>query len=267
MYRTTDKIKVKELLDSWLEKYNRPEFIENDPVWVPHQFTKKEDIEISGLFAAIFSWGQRKTILKKSFQLMELMDMQPYDFVRFAGKIELNRLESFVHRTFNATDCLTLVWGLRKVYQEEGGIEQVVTQGFNEEGAFGALELLRKALLSVAHEPRTARHLPSPARGSASKRMNMYFRWMVRKDSSGIDFGLWKGVSASTLICPLDVHSGRMARALGLIAEKQDNWSAACRLTESLKKFDTDDPVKYDIALFCGGMYENRSEILQISHA
>lgn len=244
------------LLNHWFEKYNHVSFIHHDPVSVPHLFSKKEDIEISGFFAAILSWGQRSSILKKSVQLMQRMDMQPYAFVMGAGKNELKKLDDFVHRTFNGTDCLTMIWGLRDVYQNQGGIEKLVTEGFSGGGAFMAIETLRKALLSLPHEKRTEKHLSSPAKGSAAKRINMYFRWMVRNDASGIDFGLWRHIDASELICPLDVHTGRVARKLGLLKDKHDNWTAAVNLTEGLKEFDANDPVKYDIALFCAGMFE-----------
>ncbi|HMM12905.1 MAG TPA: TIGR02757 family protein [Bacteroidales bacterium] len=247
---------LKLLLDTWYDRYNRPEFIVHDPISIPHMFKRKEDIEISGLFTAILSWGQRKSILSKSEQLMKMMDMQPFDFVLHAGKDELKRLNSFVYRTFNATDCLTLVWGLRQIYSNPGGMESIVSDGFAINGAFGAIEKLRNALLSVPHEKRTRKHLPSPEKGSAAKRINMFFRWMIRHDSSGIDFGLWQQIPASLLVCPLDVHTGRVARNLGLLEVKNDNWNAALSLTNRLKAFDDKDPVKYDIALFCAGLYE-----------
>lgn len=251
-----NKKDIKVLLDSWLVKYNRLQFVEEDPISIPHLFRRKEDIEISGLFSSILAWGQRKTTLKNSAKMMQMMDMQPYDFVVSAGRNELRSLETFVHRTFNGTDCVTLVWGLRDVYLKQGGLENIASAGFRKEGALGAIEALRSSLLAVPHEKRTGKHLPSPLKGSAAKRINMYFRWMTRKDESGIDFGIWKSISASDLICPLDVHTGRVARTLGLLNDKNDNWNAACSLTNQLKEFDRDDPVKYDIALFCGGLYE-----------
>lgn len=257
------KTELKNLLETWLERYNRPEFIADDPVSIPHMFTRKEDIEIAGLFAAILAWGQRKTILKKAHQLMKMMEMQPLDFVMNASGNELKRLDSFVHRTFNGTDCLTLVWGLRSIYSSPGGLEQVVTEGFKNGGALEAIESLRNALLAVEHEKRTEKHLPSAVKGSAAKRMNMYFRWMVRRDESKIDFGLWKTVPASELVCPLDVHTGRVARALGLLDHKNDNWNAAISLTDRLKEFDANDPVKFDIALFCAGLFENFEMVLK----
>ena len=251
-----EKEGVGNLLDGWFAKYNHNTFIKDDPISIPHLFSKKEDIEISGLFAALLSWGQRTTILKKSMQLMQLMDMQPHDFVMNAGRNELKRLDAFVHRTFNGSDCLTLVWALRNIYNRYDGLESLLSDSFNTGGAFRAIEQLRETLLSVPHEKRTEKHLSSPARGSAAKRLNMYFRWMVRHDDSGIDFGIWNSIPASALVCPLDVHTGRVARALGLLSDKYDNWTSAVNLTNSLKEFDADDPVKYDIALFCAGLYE-----------
>jgi uncharacterized protein (TIGR02757 family) len=256
-----NKGETKALLDSWLEKYNHQHFIEEDPISVPHLFTRKEDIETSGFFSSILAWGQRKTSLKNTNRLMQIMEMQPYEFVVSAGKNELKALEAFVHRTFNGTDCITLVLGLRNIYLEHGGLEPVAASGFNKEGIFGAIEAIRSALLSVPHEKRTGKHLPSPAKGSAAKRINMYFRWMVRKDYAGIDFGIWNSIPASDLVCPLDVHTGRVARALGLLSDKNNSWDAACALTNSLKEFDENDPVKYDIALFCGGLFEHKGWI------
>lgn len=254
-----DKEGVGSLLNEWFAKYNHITFIKDDPISIPHLFSKREDIEISGLFAALFSWGQRTTILKKSVQLMQMMDMQPHDFVMNAGRNELMRLGAFVHRTFNGSDCLTLVWALRSIYNRCEGLESLLSDSFNTGGAFRAIEHLREALLSVPHEKRTEKHLSSPARGSAAKRLNMYFRWMVRHDDSGIDFGIWNSISASELVCPLDVHTGRVARLLGLLNDKYDNWTSAVNLTNSLKEFDSDDPVKYDIALFCAGLYEMKA--------
>jgi uncharacterized protein (TIGR02757 family) len=241
---------LKSFLDEKVSQYNNISFIPDDPVSVPHMFRQKEDIEIAGFFAALFAWGQRKTAISKAKELMEMMHPSPYAFLLNAQPADFIPMTNFVHRTFNSDDCLTLLHALSFMYKNEGGLEQIVSGGFLKNGASGGILALQKSLLAHPHLQRTGKHLPNPEIGSAAKRINMFLRWMVRKDSHGVDFGLWTKIDPAALICPLDVHSGRAARSLGLITRKQNDWKAVEELTNKLRGFDPNDPVKYDFALF-----------------
>jgi len=247
---------IKSILDIWVRKYNHPSFIESDPIAIPHRFSKREDIEISGLFAALLAWGQRKTILNKCTDLLARMDNAPHDFIRSASAIELQQLEGFVHRTFISTDLLYFVDFLREWYATHPSLEEAFA--FRHKGALGMEQRLiafHMRVFSLPHHlKRTRKHLSSPGSGSACKRINMYLRWMVRKDNAGVDFGIWQTIGMHELICPLDLHSGRVARALGLLKRNQDDWTAAIELTDNLRKLDKQDPVKYDFALFGAGV-------------
>lgn len=247
---------LKSFLDEKVSQYNNSSFIPDDPVSIPHMFERKEDVEISGFFAALFAWGQRATAISKAKQLMDLMKPSPFEFLLNARQIDFRPMEYFVHRTFNGDDCLTMLHGLSHMYKQEGGLERVISDGFLKNGASGGILSLRQSLLSHPHLKRTAKHLPNPEIGSAAKRINMYLRWMVRKDNQGVDFGLWKGIDAAKLICPLDIHTGRAARKLGLLSRKQNDWKAAEELTSKLREFDPNDPVKYDFALFGFSRFE-----------
>jgi uncharacterized protein (TIGR02757 family) len=247
---------VKAFLDLQLRKHHTSDFIASDPVSIPHRFSATEDIEVSGFLTATISWGQRTTILKNAEGLMMMMDYAPFDFVSHASALELRRLDTFVHRTFNGTDAKAFVRSLRKVYGEHGGPQALFSGGLNAHGnnMGHAIRHFRDVFLKEAKSPRTSKHVADPTSGSAAKRINMFLRWMVRKDSTGVDFGIWNSISPSVLMCPLDVHSGRVARALGLLSRKQDDWMAVEQLTASLRKFDPADPVKYDYALFGAGV-------------
>lgn len=238
------------LLEVYYLHHNQSGFIADDPISIPHQFSKKEDIEIAGLLTAILSWGQRKTIINKSKELIQRMDNAPYQFVTQAGEKDFLQVESFKHRTFNGVDAMTLLMGLKNIYAQEEGLEALFTRGFAEGGAFRAIELLSETLFPNPHLPRTRKHLARPSKGSAAKRINMFLRWMVRKDSFGVDFGMWHGISPSQLICPLDLHSGNTARKAGLLVRPQNDWQAAVELTQQLKAIDANDPVRFDFALF-----------------
>jgi uncharacterized protein (TIGR02757 family) len=242
-------------LESKTLQYNRSIFIESDPVSIPHRFTRKEDIEISGFLTATLSWGQRKSILQKSSLLMQLLDDAPFDFIINANDQDLKTLEKFVYRTFNGTDCLYFIRALQQLYLSEGGLETAFSTAFRE-GAYPAISHFRNVFIRIGDPTRTSRHLANPLQGSVAKRMNMYLRWMVRKDESGVDFGIWKHLSPALLICPLDVHSGRVARKLGLLNRTSNDRKAAEELTLALSKFDAKDPVKYDFALFGLGVFE-----------
>ncbi len=248
------------LLNQKVAQYNSPVFIESDPISIPHMFNKKEDIEISGFLTSILSWGRRTAIIKSGKQLMSLMDNSPSDFLVNSGEIEFKRFENFVYRTFNSDDCLFLITSLRNIYLHHGGLETIANKAFSEnDSILDVIIGLRKAILLTPHLVRSEKHLGNPEKGSAAKRICMYLRWMVRHDGNGVDFGLWKDIPQSHLMCPLDVHSGNVARKLGLLTRKQNDWKAVEELTARLRDFDSDDPVKYDFALFGIGVFEGLS--------
>ncbi len=249
-------LELKDFLDEKVVQYNRPEFIANDPVSIPHQFKKKQDIEIAGLFAAVLAWGQRVTIVNKARELMNLMDNAPHDFLRYHKTKDLRRFEEFKHRTFNATDALYFIEFLSQYYKKNDSLEEAFLVPSGSKNIGPGLINFRNRFFSPDHPPRTQKHISTPERKSACKRLNMYLRWMVRQDSNGVDFGIWKNISPALLICPCDLHVERVARKLKLIRSKRMNWETAVELTVNLKKFDPCDPVKYDFALFGLGIEE-----------
>ncbi len=250
---------LKEFLDGKVEEYNQPGFIPNDPVCIPHQYEKKQDIEIAGLMAAVFAWGQRKTIINKSNEFLERMDHDPHNFVMTHQEEDLKAFLDFKHRTFNATDALYFIRFLHWFYSSHQSLEQAFIRGLSEEddsiavGLMGFFDLF----FSLEEAPgRTQKHIPTPNRKSACKRLNMFLRWMVRKDDRGVDFGVWSTIKPRQLVCPCDLHVDRVARRLGLIQRKQTDWLTALELTGSLRSLDPNDPVKYDFALFGLGIEE-----------
>ncbi|HEY9047154.1 MAG TPA: TIGR02757 family protein [Ohtaekwangia sp.] len=249
-------VELKEFLDEKVALYNRPGFIENDPVSIPHMFRKKQDIEIAGLFAAVLAWGQRKTIINKCRQLMAMMDNEPHQFILHHSEQDLKPLLEFKHRTFNATDTLYFLEALRWFYQNHKSLEEafyIAGQDTIEKG----LDQFQQLFFSLEDAPqRTRKHIPSPSRKSTCKRLVMYLRWMVRQDDKGVDFGIWKKIKPAQLICPCDLHVDRVARKLKLIRRKQTDWQTALELTANLRQFDPIDPVKYDFALFGLGIEE-----------
>lgn len=249
---------IKDFLEAKYLQYNNPAFIENDPVSIPHFFSKKEDIEIAGFLSSTIAWGQRKTILKNARHLMNMMDNAPFDFIMNHTTKDLDRFKSFKHRTFKGEDCIFFLNTLQHIYKKSGGLEASFLSNLkgSDDLIYRAILRFRNTFFSFPHELRTEKHVSNPARGASAKRLNMFLRWMIRKDKSGIDFGLWNSVKPSELICPLDIHSGNVARKLGLLTRKQNDWKAAIELTGNLKKMDYSDPVKYDLALFCLGVYE-----------
>lgn len=249
----------KQFLNTQVLHFNQPSFIPSDPISVPHRFTRRQDIEIAGLFAAIFAWGQRGTIIAKSNELMNLMGNSPHDFILRHSENDLRSLLHFKHRTFNATDLLYFISFLHHHYSRYSSLEEAFTQGMKkgdktiESGLNGFYDYF----FSLEDPPsRTRKHIASPEKGSTCKRLNMYLRWMVRKDDRGVDFGLWKKISPAQLICPIDLHVARVARQMGLLKRKQTDWLAAVELTKALTQFDPKDPVKYDFALFGLGVME-----------
>lgn len=252
--------KLKDFLDKKVEEYNTPDFLEDDPLGVPHQFKSRQDIEISGLMASVFAWGQRKTIINKSKEFLSLMDNSPHDFLLNHTEKDLKPFENFKHRTFNATDALYFIAFLSWHYRKYDSLEQIFVEKItpNSENIAQGLNHFFFTFFSLENAPsRTKKHVASPNRNSACKRLNMYLRWMVRKDDKGVDFGLWDKIKPSQLVCPCDVHVERVARELGLITRKPVDWKTAIELTNSLKDFDPNDPVKYDFALFGLGL-ENK---------
>jgi len=249
---------IKRLLDTKAKQYNCADFIDTDPIQIPHRFARKEDIEIAGILTATIAWGQRKSIINNADRLMRLMDNAPYDFVCNAEDSDLVGLEQFVHRTFNGNDCRFFIESLKNIYANHNGLEDVFTKGFREgESVFAALHYFRKVFLSVPHEPRVRKHISDVAANSSAKRLNMFLRWMVRQDDTGVDFGLWNNISMSALMLPLDVHTGDVARAYGLLTRKQNDWKAVEEITAILRQFDPHDPIRYDFALFGIGAFNN----------
>jgi uncharacterized protein (TIGR02757 family) len=249
---------LRALLEEKTILYNRPDFIPSDPISIPHHFTRHEDIEISGFLVATIAWGQRTTIVKNGFRMMNLMDNAPYDFVMNAGPMDLKRLANFVHRTFNSDDLLFFLESLKSIYQNHGGLEQAFFAGFSdgEKDVYHSIINFRRIFLENPHLIRSRKHIADPATGSTAKRINMFLRWMVRKDNNGVDFGLWNSISPAQLYCPLDVHVGNIARKYGLLSRKQNDWKAVEELTANLRGFDRNDPIKYDFALFGMGVFE-----------
>ena len=251
-----------DFLEAKYNQYNTAEFIEKDPISIPHKFSRKEDIEISAFLSATIAWGQRITAVRNANKIVELMDMQPYEFVMNHTARELIPFKKFVHRTFNGEDCIYFIKSLKNIYSNYGGLEQAFSNQLSAVSITKSLDLRQTIInfhdLFFEHEAkaRTKRHLSNPENNSAAKRLNMFLRWMVRKDKNGVDFGIWNSISPSHLLCPLDVHSGNVARSLGLLKRNANDWKAVEELTAHLRNFDPIDPVKYDFALFGLGVYE-----------
>ena len=244
-------------LDEKYDQYCRPEFIETDPIQIPHMFTGKEDIEISGFLAATIAWGQRVTILKNARILLQMMGGAPYDFLMSADEGSFNRFATFVHRTFNGLDCVYFLKSLKNIYVVHGGMESVFKQAYAASGEVkDAFVFLRKTFFDLPHQKRTEKHFADPSKGATAKRLNMFLRWMVRNDSRGIDFGIWKNIDPKDLQLPLDLHTGNVSRKLGILERKQNDWKAVEEVTNNLKKLDPYDPIKYDFALFGLGIFE-----------
>jgi uncharacterized protein (TIGR02757 family) len=250
------KSDMKEFLDEKVELYNKPSFIESDPISIPHQFTKKQDIEIAGFLAATIAWGNRKMILRNANRMMEILDHSPFEFIMNSSNNEMEMIKSFVHRTFNSTDLIYFLKALKHIYRYKGGLETIFTTHKTSDSLQPAIHEFHKIFFELPHEKRTERHVSDPFKGSAAKKLNMFLRWMVRKDKFGVDFGIWDKINPSMLYIPLDLHSGNTARRLGLLSRKMNDWKAVEELTEILREFDPTDPVKYDFALFGLGVNE-----------
>lgn len=247
---------LKDFLDEKVEQYEVIDFIENDPILIPHRFSKKEDIEIAGFLTSVIAWGQRKTIIKNATRLMHWMDDSPYEFLIGHQSSDLIKFQTFVHRTFNSDDLLYFIYRLSIIYRQEGGLENVFMNQFDQtQGEMkSSIAAFKTTFFNEDHLDRSEKHLPNPLKGSAAKRFNMFLRWMVRSAHKGVDFGLWNSFSAAQLYLPLDVHTGNVARKLGLLKRDQNDWKSLEALMTIFKKFDPADPVKYDFALFGMGV-------------
>lgn len=256
-YNGIPAAEIKVFLEEKYLRFNNPSFIECDPISIPHSFTDLRDREVSGFLAAAIAWGRRDLILRSSRMLLERMDNAPFEFVISAGEDELTRLSGFVHRTFNGSDCTYFIRGLKHIYSHYNSMEDVMLQGMSLTGSLkDGLSHLRSVFFSLPHVSRNEKHFADINGGAAGKRLNMFLRWMVRKDNYGVDFGIWKKIDQASLYIPLDLHSGNTARRLGLLTRKMNDWKAVEELTEVLRFFDPADPVKYDFALFGLGVNE-----------
>lgn len=247
---------LKDFLDEKVAQYNHPRFIETDPIQIPHQYSLKEDIEISGFLTATIAWGNRKMIISNAQKLMHLFGNSPYDFILNHKERHLESFVNFVHRTFNSIDLIYFIKALQNIYEKHNGLEPLFNAQAERNSLQNSIHYFRSIFFELEHPRRTKKHISDPVKGSAAKRMNMFLRWMIRNDVSGVDFGIWKSLSPSQLSCPLDTHSGKVARKLGLLKRKQNDAKALLELDANLRKLDPNDPVKYDFALFGLGVFE-----------
>ena len=249
------KSELKDFLDEKVNEFNTVDFIEPDPISVPHRYSLKEDIEISSFLASSIAWGNRKIITKNGHRMMDLFGNSPYDFVMSHKEYQLERLESFVHRTFNGEDLKYFIKALKHIYTNHGGLESIFVKYQTENSLQPAIHELNRIFFEIEHPLRTKKHVADPMKGSVAKRINMNLRWLCRKDNKGVDFGIWD-ISPAKLSCPLDVHSGNVARKLGLLHRVNNDTKALAELDNSLRELDPNDPVKYDFALFGLGIFE-----------
>ena len=247
---------LKEFLDIKVDQYNLPNFLESDPIQIPHKFSTKEDIEISAFLTATIAWGNRKSIINNANKMMSLLDYAPLDFVQNHTDSDLDNLKDFVHRTYNGSDLSFFIRSLNNIYTNHKGLENVFATDVNKDSVQNSISEFKKVFFEIPHPQRTTKHISDPLKGSAAKRINMFLRWMVRDASTGVDFGIWNKISPAQLSCPLDVHSGNVARKLMLLKRKQNDAKALAELDASLRKLDPLDPVKYDFALFGLGVFE-----------
>lgn len=248
---------IKSFLDKKVELYNQSYFIENDPIQIPHLFSKKEDIEIAGFLTSLLTWGKRQIIIKTAKYLMQIMDNSPYDFIKNHTDLDMKYFKKFKYRTITAEDMIFFIQSLKKIYNLYDGLESLFYIQLQEINTQYAIKRFRKIFFSLNHKKRTEKHIANPDQGSACKKLNMYLRWMIRKDNNGVDLGIWNSISMSKLSCPLDIHSTRVAHKLGLISKKKYNIQSVLEIDNVLREFDKEDPVKYDFALFGLGIFEN----------
>ncbi|MFD1061884.1 TIGR02757 family protein [Winogradskyella litorisediminis] len=251
------KTELKDFLDEKVIQYNNPKFIESDPIQIPHLFSKKEDIEIIGFLTATIAWGNRKSIITNANKMVNFLENSPYDFVLNHQDRDLEKLLPFVHRTFNGSDFIQFITSLKHIYNNHDGLEAIFAKYAESNSLQNAIHNFKNVFFEIEHLERTKKHVSDPNKNSAAKRINMFLRWMVRNDNTGVDFGIWKKLSPAQLSCPLDIHSGNVARKLGLLKRKQNDGKALSELDNALRKLDPSDPVKYDFALFGLGVFEN----------
>lgn len=251
-----NRAELKEFLDEKVIVYNHPSFIAADPIQIPHRFTLQEDIEIAAFLSATIAWGNRKMIIKNALAMMDKMGNSPYDFILNHEEHHLDNLATFVHRTFNGQDFTTFIQALKNIYLNHNGLETLFSNQSDIYGLQERISNFKKVFFEIEHPSRTQKHISDPLKGSAAKRINMFLRWMVRQDNAGVDFGIWTKIAPSELSCPLDVHSGNVARKLGILTRKQNDAKALLELDTSLRKLDPNDPTKYDFALFGLGAIE-----------
>lgn len=247
---------LKEFLEEKVALYNNKNFIDSDPVQIPHLYSTKQDIEIAGFLSATIAWGNRKSIIQNAHKMVNLMGNSPYDFVMSHKESQLDALENFVHRTFNNQDLIQFVKSLQHIYKNHNGLEAVFQKNVTGSSTQKSISEFKKIFFEIPHTTRTQKHISDPMQGSAAKRINMFLRWMVRQDATGVDLGIWRSIPPSALSCPLDVHSGNVARKLNLLTRKQNDAKAVLELDTALRKLDPNDPVKYDFALFGLGVFE-----------
>jgi len=241
---------LKDLLDTKFIQYNTPQFIETDPVQIPRSFTLKEDIEISAFLSATIAWGNRASVINNAKRMMAIMGESPFDFIMSHSETDLERLDGFVHRTFNAGDFKTFIKGLQHIYKNHGGMEQIFIDNQVDGFMHYGIHQFKKKFFEIEHQQRTTKHIADPLKNSAAKRFHLFLKWMIRQDNGGVDIGIWKSIPTSVLSCPLDVHTGRVGRKLGFITTKLDNLKSLGELDTALRMFDPNDPAKYDVALF-----------------
>ena len=249
-------LELKEFLDEKAEFYQQKEFIQTDPIIIPHEYDNKLDIEISGFLISVISWGNRKSIINSGYKIINLLEYSPYDFIMNHSDQDLKRIKGSIHRTFNSEDLIYFIKSLKNIYTNYNGLEGIISNKKNGDNLQERISIFKKIFFELDSPERTKKHLPDPLNGSAAKRFNMFLRWMVRSNNKGIDFGIWKSISASQLSCPLDIHTGNTARKLGLLKRNQNDSLAVNELDLKLRKMDKNDPVKYDFALFGLGVNE-----------
>lgn len=251
--KITQSDQIYELLEEKYRRYHRLSFIEDDPISIPHLFSKKEDIEIAGFIVAIIAWGQRKSILRSGHRFLQMMDYEPHDFILNHEASDLKKTEGFVHRTFNSIDLSFFFSSLKELYLKEGGLEGAFSSD-SEITMAERISRFKQLFFQVPHQDRSKKHIADPEKGSSAKRINMFLRWMVRSNDAGVDFGIWKSIKPDQLMLPLDVHTAGVSRNLGLLKRKQNDWKAVEEITEQLRNYDPKDPIKYDFALFGMGV-------------
>jgi len=249
-------LELKEFLDEKAEFYQQKEFIQTDPIIIPHEYEISLDIEISGFLISVISWGNRKSIINSGYKIINLLEYSPYDFIMNHSDQDLKRIKGSIHRTFNSEDLIYFIKSLKNIYTNYNGLEGIISNKKNGNNLQERISIFKKIFFELDSPERTKKHLPDPLNGSAAKRFNMFLRWMVRSNNKGIDFGIWKSISASQLSCPLDIHTGNTARKLGLLKRNQNDSLAVNELDLKLRKMDKNDPVKYDFALFGLGVNE-----------